>query len=190
VDVRLVLGCAVLLAVVAGALSAAHGQDYRARSFVIRVPPDFAGERGLAQARGDDVLRRALVRAGEDGREVDWLRERSSAELTSRQDLSFTVEAPERERSVALATAYAEAFRGEIPSRPGLTTRAMAAGDAERTLGPVGWTLLGGAAGLWLGMALAIVRGGLARDRLRSGSARAPRPASAPCPPERRATRD
>jgi hypothetical protein len=185
VDVRLVLGCAVLLALAGGVFSVAHGQDYRARSFVIRVPPDFAGERGLARARSEEVLRRALALAGEGGRGVDWLRGRSSAELTSRQDLSFTVEAPDRELSTALATAYAKAFRREIPARPGLTTSGRGARDAERTLGPVGWTLLGGAAGLWLGMALAIVRDGVAR----SGSARAPRPASAPCAPERRATR-
>jgi hypothetical protein len=165
VDVRLVLGCTVLLAVAAGAFSVARGQDYRARSFVIRVPPDFAGERGLARARDDEVLRRALVLAGEGGRGVDWLRGRSSAELTSRQDLSFTVEAPEPELSVALATAYAQAFRREIPPGPGLTTQWTGALDAERTLGPVGWTLLGGAAGLWLGMALAIVRDGRARAR-------------------------
>jgi hypothetical protein len=152
VDVRLVLGCALLLAVVAGVFSLAHGQEYRARSFVIRVPPDFAGERGLARAR-----------------RIDWLGERSSAELTSRQDLSFTVETSDRERSVALATAYAKAFRREIPPRPGLTTRVVAARDAERTLGPVGWTLLGGAAGLWLGMALAILRAGL-RKRIRAQS--------------------
>jgi hypothetical protein len=163
VDVRLVLGCAVLLALAAGLFSVAQGQDYRARSFVIRVPPDFAGERGLARARSDEVLRRALVLAGEGGRGVDWLRERSSAELTSRQDLSFTVEAPERGLSAELATAYAKAFRRQIPSRPGLTTTGRGARDAERTLGPVGWTLLGGAAGLWLGMALAIVRHGRAR---------------------------
>jgi hypothetical protein len=143
VDVRLVLGCTVLLAVAAGAFSVARGQDYRARSFVIRVPPDFAGERGLDEAR-----------------RVDWLGARSSAEVTSRQDLSFTVEASDRELSVELANAYAEAFRREIPPRPGLTTQVMPARDAERTLGPVGWTLLGGAAGLWLGMALAIVRAG------------------------------
>jgi hypothetical protein len=185
VEVRLVLGCAVLLAVAAGLFSVTHGQDYRARSFVIRVPPDFAGERGLARARRDEVLHQALALAGESGRGVDWLRERSSAELTSRQDLSFTVDAPDRGLSTELATAYASAFRREIPPRPGLTTRVMAAGDAERTLGPLGWTLLGGAAGLWLGMALAIVREG----RSRSGSARAPRPASAPCAPARRATR-
>jgi hypothetical protein len=167
VDGRIVLGCALLFALVAGGIALASGTDYRARSFVIRVPPGFAGERGLERAREDAVLRRALVLAGEGGRGVAWLRERSSAELTSRQDLSFTVEAPDREQSVALATAYAKAFRREIPPRPGLTTRGRGARDAQRTLGPVGWTLLGGAAGLWLGMALAIVRDGLGSRRAR-----------------------
>ncbi len=122
VDVRIVLGCALLGAIVAGTLALAGGTDYRARSFVIRVPPDFSGERGLALARGDAVLGRALELAGEDERDPGWLRERSTAELTSRQDLSFTVEAPAREQSAALATAYAKAYREQIPRRAGLTT--------------------------------------------------------------------
>jgi hypothetical protein len=178
VDVRIVLGCALTGAIAAGALALAGGTDYRARSFVIRVPPDFSGERGLALARGDEVLGRALELAAED-ENVGWLRERSTAELTSRLDLSFTVEAPGREQAASLATAYAMAYRERIPRRPGLTTRGRGARDSERSLGPIGWTLLGGAAGLWLGMALAIVR-----DGLRRGSGPAPRPASAPCAPE------
>jgi hypothetical protein len=159
VDARLVVGCALVSALVAGVVAVVVGQDYRARSFVIRVPPDFSGERGLALARSDAVLRRALVLAGEGEQDVGWLRERSSAELTSRLDLSFTVETPDREQSAALATAYAKAYRAEIPRRAGLTTRGRGARAAQRTLGPVGWMLLGGAAGLWLGMAVAIVRG-------------------------------
>jgi hypothetical protein len=165
VDVRIVLGCALLGAIAAGALALAGGSDYRARSFVIRVPPDFTGDRGLALARGDAVLRRALELAGEGEREVGWLRDRSTAELTSRLDLSFTVEAPDREQAAGLATAYARAYREEIPRRAGLTTRGRGARDAQRTLGPLGWTLLGAAAGLWLGMALAIVRQGRASPR-------------------------
>jgi hypothetical protein len=168
---RIVLGCAILGALAAGGFALASGRDYRARSFVIRVPPDFAGERGLERARGEAVLRRALVLAGEAKRGTDWLLEHSSAELTSRLDLSFTVEAPDREQSAALATAYAKAYRREIPPRPGLTTRGRGARDAQRTLGPLGWTLLGGAAGLWLGMALAIVRAGRAASRQALGSA-------------------
>jgi hypothetical protein len=174
VDVRIVLGCALVGAIVAGALALAGGTDFRARSFVIRVPPDFTGERGLALARGDAVLGRALELAGED-EGAGWLRERSTAELTSRLDLSFTVEAPDREQAASLATAYAMAYREQIPRRAGLTTRGRGTRTAQRTLGPVGWTLLGGAAGLWLGMAIAIVRQG--RRPLSSESGPAPRPA-------------
>ncbi len=164
VDVRIVLACALVGAVAAGALALAGGTDFRARSFVIRVPPDFTGERGLALARGDRVLQRTLDLAGED-EDVAWLRGRSTAELTSRLDLSFTVEAPDREQAAALATAYAMAYREQVPRRAGLTTRGRGTRTAQRTLGPVGWTLLGGAAGLWLGMAIAIVRHGRASPR-------------------------
>jgi hypothetical protein len=164
VDVRIVLVCALFGAIVAGALALAAGTDFRARSFVIRVPPDFSGERGLALARGDRVLQRTLDLAGED-EDVGWLRGRSTAELTSRLDLSFTVEAPDRKQAAALATAYAMAYREQVPRRAGLTTRGRGTRTAQRTLGPVGWTLLGGAAGLWLGMAVAIVRQGRASPR-------------------------
>ena len=178
VDLRIVLGCALLGGIVAGALALTGDNDYRARSYVIRVPPSFAGEAGIARARDEAVLRRALELAGEGGRDVGWLRERSTAELTSRMDLSFTVEMPDREQSAALATAYAKAYRQEIPRRAGLTTQGRGARDAQRTLGPVGWTLLGGAAGLWLGMALAIVRDGRARASARAlGSVDRPRTA-------------
>jgi hypothetical protein len=177
-DARIAVGLTLLGALVAGVFGLTGGRDYRARSFVIRVPPDFTGEWGLERARGDAVLRRALVLAGEDPGEVAWLRERSTAELTSRMDLSFTVTTPDRERSTALATAYAKAFRREIPTRPGLTVTGRGARGAERRLGPVGWTLLGGLAGLWLGTAVAILREGLRR-----GSAPEPRPASPPCEP-------
>jgi hypothetical protein len=185
VDARIVLGCTALLALAAGAFAVTSGQDYRARSFVIRVPPDFAGEPGIERARSDAVLRRALALAGEEGLGVDWLRQRSSAELTSRQDLSFTVRTGDRDRSVALATAYAKAYRAGIPRRAGLTTTGRGARAAQRTLGPAGWTLLGGAVGLWLGMAAAILLAG----RASRGSAPAPRPASAPYGPGRRGTR-
>jgi hypothetical protein len=178
---RIVAGFTLLGALLAGAVALAGGSDYRARSFVIRVPPDFTGERGLERARSDRVLARALVLAGDREHDAAWLRGRSSVELTSRLDLSFTVEAPDREQAAELATGYAKAYRREIPARPGLTTRGRGARDADRRLGPVGWTLLGGAAGLWLGMAFAIVRDG----RARSGSAREPRPASPPCAPAR-----
>jgi hypothetical protein len=183
VDVRIVLGCALVGAIVAGALALAAGTDFRARSFVIRVPPDFTGERGLARARGDEVLQRTLDLAGED-EDVRWLRGRSTAELTSRLDLSFTVEAPGRKQAARLATAYAMAYREQVPRRAGLTTRGRGTRTAQRTLGPIGWTLLGGAAGLWLGMAIAIVRQGR-RSPPTAGSAPAPRPASPPCAPAR-----
>lgn len=187
VDLRIVAVCALVAAIAAGALALAAGTDFRARSFVIRVPPDFTGERGLALARGDKVLQRTLDMAGDDEHDVAWLRGRTTAELTSRLDLSFTVEAPGREQAAALATAYAMAYRVEIPRRPGLTTRGRGTRTAQRTLGPVGWTLLGAAAGLWLGMALAIVLQG--RGRVRSESGQAPRPASPPCAPRRPPTR-
>jgi hypothetical protein len=173
VDVRIVVGCALVGAIAAGALALAGGTDFRARSFVIRVPPDFTGERGLALARGDDVLQRTLVLAGED-EEVGWLRGRSTAELTSRLDLSFTVEAPDREQAASLATAYAMAYREQVPPRAGLTTRGRGTRTAQRTLGPIGWTLLGAAAGLWLGMALAIVQQGRASPRALGAAESAP----------------
>ena len=185
-DVRIVLGCALIGAIAAGALALAGGTDFRARSFVIRVPPDFSGERGLALARGDEVLQRTLDLADED-EDVGWLRGRSTAELTSRLDLSFTVEAAGREQAAALATAYAMAYREQVPRRAGLTTRGQGTRTAQRTLGPVGWTLLGGAAGLWLGMALAIVRSGRVSPKRESPPA--PRPASPPCAPATRRTR-
>jgi hypothetical protein len=170
VDIRIVLGCALVGAIVAGALALAGGTEFRARSFVIRVPPDYSGERGLGLARGDAVLRRTLELAGED-EDADWLRDRSTAEVTSRLDLSFTVEAPGREQAASLATAYAMAYREQVPRRPGVTTRGRGTRTAQRTLGPVGWTLLGGAAGLWLGMAVAIVRQGRARPAARARTA-------------------
>ena len=163
-NVRIVLACALAGAIAAGALALAGGTDFRARSFVIRVPPDFSGERGLELARRDEVLQRTLDLAGTD-EDVDWLRGRSTAELTSRLDLSFTVEAPGREQAATLATSYAMAYREQVPRRAGLTTRGRGTRTAQRTLGPVGWTLLGGAAGLWLGMAIAIVLHGRASPR-------------------------
>ena len=171
-NVRIVLACALAGAIAAGVLALAGGTDFRARSFVIRVPPDFSGERGLERARGDEVLQRTLALAGAD-EDVDWLRGRSSAELTSRLDLSFTVEAPGREQAASLATAYAMAYREQVPRRAGLTTRGRGTRTAQRTLGPVGWTLLGGAAGLWLGMAIAIVLHGRASPRALGSADRA-----------------
>jgi hypothetical protein len=164
-DPRVVLGCALAAAIAAGAWALARGSDYEARSFVIRLPPGYAGERGLERARREPVLERALAAAGEGDQGPGWLRERSSVELTSRLDLSFVVHTPDREDSIALANAYATAYRQGIPPQPGLIARVRVATAAERDLGPFGWTLLGGAAGLWLGMALAILLEARARAR-------------------------
>ena len=183
-DPRVVLGCALAAALAAGCWALARGSDYEARSFVIRLPPGYAGERGIELARRDPVLKSALALARERDREPGRLRDRSSVELTSRLDLSFVVHTPERDESIALANAYAKAYRQSIPPEPGLIARVRGAAAAERDLGPFGWTLLGGAAGLWLGMALAILLDA------RSGSAPAPRPASAPCARARRGTPD
>jgi hypothetical protein len=184
VDLRVVIGCALVFAIGAGAVAAAGERDYRARSFVIRVAPQFGGTRGIGLARSEPVLRRTLVLAGERARDTRWLRRHSSVELTSRRDLALTVETPEREATVVLATGYAKAVRRSLPRVPGLATRGRGARDAQPELGPVGWALLGGAAGLWVGAAVSILREGL----VRSGSARAARRASPPGAPARRAT--
>ena len=165
-DLRIVLGCALLAAVVAGGVALASGQDYRARAFVIRVPPEAGSADGLARARSDRVLRTALALAGERDPDAAWLRERSRVELTSRRDLAITVETEGREQAARLATAYAEAIRGTIPHTPGLATRGQGARDSQPTLGPAGWALLGAAGGLWLGMALAIVLAARSRRSL------------------------
>jgi hypothetical protein len=162
-----VLACGAALALAAGAVALLGERDYRARSFVVRVPPDFSGARGLDLARSDKVLAHALELAGEADRGVGWLRAHSGAELTSRMDLTFTVETPERGLSPRLATAYARAFRSEIPRRAGLTTTAQGTRAAQPGLSPAGWALLGGAAGLWLGVAVAIVLDGRASRRRR-----------------------
>jgi hypothetical protein len=185
VDVRIVLGCAAVFALGAGIVAAAGEQNYRARAFVIQVSPELGGRRGLEFARSQPVLRRALELAGERTHGVGWLAGHSSVELTSRLDLAFTVEAPERGRAAALATGYARAFRASIPDEPGLATRGRGARDAQPELGPLGWALLGGAGGLWVGAALAILYEGL----VSRGSARALRRASPACAPARRPTR-
>jgi hypothetical protein len=184
VHLRIVAVCALAFALGAGAVAAAGERDYRARAFVIRVPPALGGERGVELARSERVLHRAMTLAGDAFHRPAWLRDRSSVELTSRRDLALTVETPDRELTALLATSYAKAVRRSIPDVPGLDTQGRGARDAQPELGPPGWALLGGAAGLWVGAAIAILRTG----RVRSGSARAPRPASAPCAAARRAT--
>jgi hypothetical protein len=176
--VRLIVACTLIGALAAAGFAATQERDYRARAFVIQVPSDMGGERGLELARSDRVLEQAIALSGVEGRTIAWLREHSSAEITSRLDLAFTVEAPEPETAAALATGYAKAFRRAIPDDRGLPVRGRGAGSAQPELGPVGWGALGGLGGLALGVALALIRNGI-----RSGSGPAPRPASRACAP-------
>ena len=43
-------------------------QDYRARAYVIQVPSDLGGQRGVELARSDRVLNRAIQLSGPIGR--------------------------------------------------------------------------------------------------------------------------
>jgi hypothetical protein len=184
VDLRLVVGCGLICALAAGGIAATGERDYRARAYVIQVPPRYAGEQGVARARSEPILLRALALSGVRGRDPRWLRDHSDVSVTSRRDLAFSVRTTQRAESAALATAYAKAFRRSIPTVPGLPTRGRGARDAQPEMGPFGWALLGGAGGLWLGAALAILLDGL----LNRGSGQAARPASPPSAPARRAT--
>lgn len=159
--VAIVVACVLLGAAGAGLIAAGEPREYRAVSFVIQVPSELGGPRGIELARSDRVLGRALALSGVAGRDASWLRAHSSAQLTSRLDLAFTVEAPGAEDTRALATAYAKAFRAAIPDDEGLPVRGRGAGPAQGELGPVGWALLGGFAGLGGGVALLLLRNGL-----------------------------
>jgi hypothetical protein len=172
--VRLILGFALAGALLAASVAALGEGGYRAHAYVIRVPPAYGGESGLELARSEPVLRRAAGR-----RSPAWLRRHSEVEHTGRRDFAISVHAPTGDEAVALATAYAKAIKSSLRRQPGLGTRGRGARSAKRALGPLGWGLLGGAAGLWLGAAAAIVR---------SGSGRAPRRASPPCARATRAT--
>jgi hypothetical protein len=172
------LVCTLAAATVAGALALDDERAYRARAFVIQVPSDLGGERGLELARAEPVLRRAVALSGVEEATPAWLRSHSRAELTSRLDLAFTVDAREPETAAALATGYAKAFRRAIPDDKGLPVRGRGAGKAQPELGALGWAALGGLAGLALGAALTVVQSGL-----RSGGARAAHPASRACAP-------
>ena len=176
---RLIVACTLIGALAAAGFAATQERDYRARAFVIQVPSDMGGEAGLELARSDRVLESAIALSGLRGTSTTWLREHSRAEITSRLDLAFTVEAPDADTAAALATGYAKAFRRAIPDDRGLPVRGRGAGSAQPELGPLGWGALGALAGLALGVALTLIRNGI-----RSGSARGPRPASpASAPP-------
>ena len=165
--------CTLAAAAVAGGLALGNERDYRARAFVIQVPSDLGGDTGVELARQERVLRAAVVLSGVKRTTPAWLRRHSTAELTSRLDLAFTVEAPDAETAAALATGYAKAFRRAIPDDRGLPVRGRGGGEAQPELGPLGWSALGGLAGLALGAALAVIQNGL-----RNGSARPPHPSS------------
>jgi hypothetical protein len=172
------LVCTLVGAAVAIALALGHERDYRARAFVIQVPSELGGDRGLELARAERVLSNTVVLAGVGDTTPAWLRRHSHAELTSRLDLAFTVKAPDPETATALATGYAKAFRRAIPDDKGLPVRGRGAGEAQPELGPLGWSALGGLAGLAIGGTLAVIHNGL-----RNGAAPAARPASSACAP-------
>jgi hypothetical protein len=141
----------------AALLASGSGRDYRARAFVIQVPAALGGGAGVGLARSEGVLRDALSLSRSRDLTVDDLRDRSSAENTSRLDVALTVEADTPERAMLLATSGLGARR------------------AQSDRGPLGWALIAGLAGLGVGAALALVR-----DGLRRGTARATRRASPP----------
>ena len=168
---RLIIACTIICAAVAGFIQLVQEPSYRARAYVIQVPSDLGGDAGLELARSDRVLRRALVFAATRRMSAAELRDRSKAEITSRLDLAFTVEAPSAQQAVALATGYAKAFRRAIPDDEGLPVRGRGALKAQPGLGAVGWGFLGGVLGAALGTALVLVRDGRRRARAQRVSA-------------------
>jgi hypothetical protein len=174
VNLRVIAGFALLGALLAGAFAATRDRDYRAHAYVIKVPPAYGDAHGLAFARSEPVLRRVAT-----GRSVTWLRRHSRVQLTGRRDFAISVRAPSKGEAVLLATAYAKALKRSLRRVPGLTTQGRAAHRARLAPGPFVWALLGAVGGLWIGLAVAIVR---------SGSGRGPRRASAPCAPATEAT--
>jgi hypothetical protein len=171
---RLILGFALAAALLAGGLAALREREHRAHAYVIKVPPAYEGDWGLAVARSERVLARV-----EGSRSAAWLRRHSDVQHTGRGDFAISVGAPSEGEAIALATAYAKALKRTLVLEPGLATRGQGARTAERPPGPIGWGLIGGAVGVWLGAAAAIVR---------SGSRRGPRRASAPGAPATRPT--
>jgi len=137
-------------ALIAGVVAAAAGeQTYRAHAYVIRVPPNYDNARGLAYARS---------KADPD----------AHVQLTGRGDFAITARSNSEAEAMARATASAKAIKRSLTPQPGLGTIGRGAHAASHDLGPLGWALLGAAAGFWLGAAAAIVR---------RGSGLAPRPA-------------
>jgi hypothetical protein len=161
----------------AAVVTAGTERPYRARAYVIQVPAALGPDRGVELARSERILSQAISISGVHGVSVDDLRRRSTAESTSRLDVALTAEADSPEQAVELATAYAKAFRRAIPDDEGLPTRGVGARRAQTELGPVGWGFIGGAVGLGVGIALALLYDGLKR-----GSAPAQRRAAAPRP--------
>jgi hypothetical protein len=174
VTLRVIACFAIIGAVAAGGVAATRPRDYRAHAYVIKVPPSYGNQSGLALARRERVLEQVA-----SWRSVAWLRRHSRVQLTGRRDFAISVRAPGETEAVTMATAYAKALKRSLRPVPGLATRGRGARRARLAPSPLAWALLGAAAGLWLGVAAAIVR---------SGSARAPRRASAPCAPATRAT--
>ncbi len=175
---RIILACTLFFAACGAVYGTTRESEYRARSYVIQVPTAFAGERGVAIARREGILRRAVALSGVSGLSAAWLRDHSEVETTSRLDLSFLVRSPSREDAMALATGYAKAYRRAIPEATGLPVRGSGAHDAARAPGVVAFGLGGAFAGVLAGLALFFIL-----DGLRRGSARAPRRASGACAP-------
>jgi hypothetical protein len=155
----------------ASAIAAAIDRGYRAHAYVIHVPAALGPERGVQLARSERVLSEAISLSGVEGVGVNELRHRSTAESTSRLDIALTAEADSPEQAVELATGYAKAFRRAIPDDEGLPTRGVGARRAQTELGPVGWGFIGGAVGLGVGFAAALLYAGIWRGS--SASARA-----------------
>jgi hypothetical protein len=144
-----------------GAAAASGGESYRAHAYVIRVPPAYDSARGLAFARAQ----------ADPGARI---------QLTGRGDFAITVRAGTAAEAMERATASAKAIKRSLRPQPGLGTIGRGAHAASHDHGPLGWALLGAAAGFWLGAAAVIVR---------RGSGRGPRRASPPYPPGRPAIR-